>query len=142
MRPSRRRRGAYRGGGNEAIASARNRFDQARVARIVVKHRPQIADSGLQHRVADELVAPDLIQQGVLGEEGCRLPHQRAQHGEWRWSERDGLSVADQRHIRFVQLEPSKRTQTGSEKRARIESGRNASCRYRSRLPYKIPPCV
>ena len=124
-----RRCGGYRGsGGNEAIASPRNRFDQARVPGIVVKRGPQIADGGLQHRVADELVAPYLIQQCVLGEQGCRLPHERAQHGKGRWRERDGLPVADQRRVRFVQLEPVEAYPNRD--RRRRGASRSSPCRH------------
>ena len=53
------------GGGNEAIAAPRHRLDEARFAGIVVERRPQLADGGSQHRVGDELVAPNLIEQSV-----------------------------------------------------------------------------
>ena len=98
-------RGDRAGGGNEAIAAPRHGFDEARLAGIVVERRPQFADGGLQHRVADELVAPDLVEQRVLGEQRPGLPHERAQHGEWRRRERDSCSVAQQARIRLVELE-------------------------------------
>ena len=53
---------------DEAIAAARDGFDVSWLARIVDEHGPKIADCGLQHRVADVAVAPDLIEQGVLGQ--------------------------------------------------------------------------
>ena len=61
-------------GGDEAVASPRHRFDEARLAGIVVERRPQLADRGSQHRVGDELVAPDLIEQAfvVSRDPGCR----------------------------------------------------------------------
>ena len=100
-----RRSGDRTGGGNEAIPAPRHRFDETRFAGVVIERRPKLADGGSQHRVGDELVAPNLIEQSVRGEQGPGLPHERAQDREWRRRERDSRSVAQQACVRLVELE-------------------------------------
>jgi hypothetical protein len=51
-------------------------------------------------------VTPNLIEQSVRGEQGPRLPYERAQDREWRRRERDSRSVAQQACVRLVELEP------------------------------------
>ena len=83
-------RSDYRAGGrDEAVASPRYRFNEARLAGVVVERRPQLADRGSQHRVRDVLVAPYLIEQRVGGKQGPGLPHERAQHAEGRRRDSD-----------------------------------------------------
>ena len=65
-------------GGNEPIASPRHRFDEARLASIVVERCSEITDHCLQDRFADELVTPNLIEQRLLGEQRPRLPRECA----------------------------------------------------------------
>ena len=111
--PSRRsvhlcdRSGCRYGGwdGNEPIASARHRFDKAWLARIITEHRPQIADRRLENRVGDELVTPYVVQQSVLDEQRAGPSDQRTEKGEGRWRERNRLSTAEQRGVRFIEFE-------------------------------------
>ena len=51
---------------NEPITAPRHRFYETRASRIVAKNRSDVADGALQHRVADEAVTPDLVEQGML----------------------------------------------------------------------------
>jgi hypothetical protein len=44
----------------------RRRFDEARFPRIVAESRPNVADRALQDGVADEAVAPGLVEHRVL----------------------------------------------------------------------------
>ena len=98
--------GADRPGiGNKAVAAARNRFDEAGISRVVAKRGAQVADRRFQHRVADESMPPDFVEQVVLSQQGPRSPRERAQHREWRRRERDGLAFAEQPHVRLVQFE-------------------------------------
>ena len=99
-------RSDYRAGGrDEAIPSPRHRFDEARVAGIVVERRPQLADRGSQYRVGDVLVTPNLIEQCVRREQGAWLSDESAQYSEGRRRESDRGSVAQQARVCLVQLE-------------------------------------
>ena len=95
---------AYRDG-NEPITASRHRFDEAWAPRIVAEHRTDVADRALQYRVADEPVAPDLVEQGVLRQQGAGMPDESAQQAERRRRERDRASTAKQQRIRLVELE-------------------------------------
>ena len=100
------RRGRYRrDGGNEAIATPRRRFDEARTPGVITQHGPQIADRRLQHRVADELVPPDFVQQRLLGTQSSLSSDEFTQQREWFRRKRDGLPVAKQAGICFVKFE-------------------------------------
>ena len=70
------------------------------------QRRSDLADNRLQHRLADELVAPHLIEQGVLGQQCPRLSHERAEHRKRRGRDRDSLTIAQQARIRLVQVKP------------------------------------
>ena len=72
---------------------------------LVLQHRAQIADGGLQNRLGEELVAPYRFEQCVLGEQGPGLPHERAQQRERR--RRDGHipSIAQQARVELVEFE-------------------------------------
>jgi hypothetical protein len=59
---SRRRVGYRRRRRNEPIAAAGHGFYKARLPRMVVEHHPHLTDGGLQHRVAEELVAPNVVE--------------------------------------------------------------------------------
>ena len=48
-------------------------FDDARLAGAVAERRAQVADSRLQHRFGDELMAPYRVEQGVLRQQPARL---------------------------------------------------------------------
>ena len=98
-------RGTRYRGSNEPIALARHRFNEARLSRIVVKHRSKIADRSLQHRVADELVTPYLVEQCVLREQRALLPHERAQHRKWCWRKSNRFAIPQQACIRFIEFE-------------------------------------
>ena len=74
---------------DEAVAAPRHGFDEARLARVVAERGAQVADGGLQHRFADELVAPHGVEQRVLRQQRTRLARQRAQQVEGRRRERD-----------------------------------------------------
>jgi hypothetical protein len=71
---------------------------------MVSEHSPNLADGGLQYRVADELVAPNFVKQRVLGEQGAGSSCERAEQREWPWRDSDGPSVAQQEGIRLVQF--------------------------------------
>ena len=58
---------------DEPVASSGDCFDEARLAGIVVEQGSKLADDGLQHCIAHELVAPDLVQQCILAEQRPRL---------------------------------------------------------------------
>ena len=83
------------GDGNEAIPPPRYRFDEARLAGVIIERHPKLADRGSQYRVGNELVAPNFIEQSVRSEQGAGLPHERAQDREGRRSERDGRTVTE-----------------------------------------------
>ena len=97
-----RARGRHR---DEAIAAPRHGLDETRLARAVAERRAQVADGGLQHRLADELVTPHRIEQRILGQQRARLARQRAQQVEGRGRERDGFALAQQPGVRLVELE-------------------------------------
>ena len=52
-----------------------------------------------------ELVAPHVVEQRVLGEQGSGLPRERAQQTERARCKSDGLAIAQQKRVRFVQFE-------------------------------------
>ena len=74
--------------GDEAITAARYRLDVARLLRVVAERRSHFADRRLEHRVGDEPMSPDGVEQGVLRHEPARRARERAQHGERLWRER------------------------------------------------------
>ena len=82
------------------------RLDEARLARVLAERGSQDVDRGLPHRLADELVPPHLIEQGVLREQRRRVPCEHAQRGERLGRQRDRLVITQQRRVRLVQLEP------------------------------------
>src|SRR5271157_4614355 len=84
---------------NEAIAPPRYRLDVARLFWVVVERRTHLADSGLKHRVADELMAPYVVKQGVLREQRAGPPSERTEHPKRLWREGDSLSIAQQEGI-------------------------------------------
>jgi hypothetical protein len=73
--------------GDEAVSTPRHGLDEPWLASIVIEGRAQFADGRAQHGVAHELVAPDLVQKLVRGEQRSALAHKGAQHGEWRRGE-------------------------------------------------------
>jgi hypothetical protein len=95
---------ASRRGRDEPITATRDRFYVPWLARIVVEHGAKIADGALQHRIADEPVTPDLIEQGVLGQQRARLPDERTQQSERCRCNRRRTSVAKQERVRLVEL--------------------------------------
>ena len=82
-----RRGDDFVGLGDEAISTPRHRLDEPRLASIVIERRAQLADGRAQHGVADELVAPDLVQERIRGEQRSAFAHKGAQDGEWRRGE-------------------------------------------------------
>ncbi len=64
---------------DEAVAPAWHCLDEARLTWIVAERDPDVADRAFQDRVADEAMAPDGIEQGVLGQEGAGLTSECAQ---------------------------------------------------------------
>ena len=100
-RRCRRRGGRHR---DEAVAAPRYGFDETRLAGVVCERYAQVADGGLQHRVADELVAPHRVEQRVLRQQRARLARQRAQQVEGSGRERDSLPIAQQAGIRLVEF--------------------------------------
>jgi len=62
-----------RGFSDEAVSFSRNRFDQARTSRIVIECGAQIADRRFQHRFADKLMSPDIVEQHLFREQGGGL---------------------------------------------------------------------
>ena len=91
--------------GDKPITSARHCFDKPRLARIIIEHRPQIADRRLENRVADVLVTPNLVEQGVLAEQHPGPSGQRAEKGEGRRRQCNGPSAAEQGGVCFIELE-------------------------------------
>jgi hypothetical protein len=92
-------------GGHETVAPARDGLDEARLARVVTQRGAQLADGGLEHRVADPAVAPDGIEQRVLGDQLARLARQGAQHAESLGWQGHGPPGLRQPGLRLVQLE-------------------------------------
>ena len=82
------------GSGDEAIAAARYRLDVARLLRVVAERRPHFADRRLEHRVGDEPMAPDGVEQLVLRHQLAGLARQCAEHGERLRRERYGFAGA------------------------------------------------
>ena len=72
---------------------------------LIAEQSPQIADHRFQYRLGDELVAPNLIQQGFLCQQLARSASQGAEHREWCRRERNGFAIAQQASIRLVELE-------------------------------------
>ena len=72
---------ARRRGGDESVAAPGYRLDEARLPGVVAEHAAQLADSPLEYRVADETVAPHLIQKHVRGEQRAPPAHKGTQHG-------------------------------------------------------------
>src|SRR5262249_55574776 len=68
-------------------------------------HGAQVADRRLQDRFADELVAPYVIEQLVLGQQRAGSSRQRAEQPEGPRRESDRDSIARQPCIRLVELE-------------------------------------
>jgi hypothetical protein len=89
-------------------ATPRRRFDVARLPGIVLQNPPELPDHSLQDRFADELVAPDSIQQGALRHEHLWLAGQRTQHLERLGRQRYRLSAAGKACIGFIELERAK----------------------------------
>ncbi len=69
---------------------------------MVSEHLPDLADGGLQYRVADELVAPNFVKQRVLREQGSGSSCERAEQREWPWRDCNGLSIVQQEGIRLI----------------------------------------
>ena len=90
---------------NEPITASRHRLYETGAPRIVTENRSDVADRALQHRVADETVAPDLVEQGVLGQQRAGMPSESAQQAERRRRKRDRTPAAKQQRIRLVELE-------------------------------------
>ena len=90
---------------NEPIATPRDCFNVSRLARVVRKDAPQVADGGLEHRVAHKAVTPDLVQQRVLAQERTRVADERAQESEGSRRQVDCLPGAPQHRIGLVELE-------------------------------------
>ena len=90
---------------DEPITATRHRFYEAWAPRIVAKNRSDVADRALQHRVADEAVAPDLVEQRVLRQQRAGMANESAEQAERRRRERDRATAAQQQRIRLVELE-------------------------------------
>src|SRR5215467_2964676 len=103
-RSSRRGRCYRSGRGDEAIAAARDRFDETWMPGIVVERGPQVADRRFQHRIADELVAPYFVEQLMLGEQRPGLPYKGAEQRKWGWRQSDRLPIALQARVHLVQF--------------------------------------
>ena len=103
---SRALRGRAGGSGDEAIAAPRYGLDVARLFRVVVERRTHFADRRLEHRLGHEPMAPDGVEQGVLGHQRARRARQRAEHGERLRGEGYGLAGARQPCFGFIQFEP------------------------------------
>ena len=82
--------------GDEPITPAWDGFYEARLLRIVVENHPDIADGAFQHRVADEAVAPDLIEQGVLRQQCAGMTGESTQQSEGRRRKRERAAAAKQ----------------------------------------------
>ena len=101
------RRRANRGG-DEAIAPTRYRLDVARLFRVVVERRTHFADGRLEHRLGDEAMTPDEVEQRVLRHQAAGGACQCAKHCERLRREIDGLSIAQQEGIGLVEFEWAK----------------------------------
>src|SRR4029453_8008135 len=98
------RRRANRGS-DEAIAAPRYRLDAARLFRVVAERRTHFADGRLEHRVGDEAMTPDKIEQRVLRHQDAGAARQCAKHFERLRRESYGFSVARQPCLSLIQLE-------------------------------------
>jgi hypothetical protein len=89
--------------------------DETRFAGIVVERRPQLADRGSQYRVGHELVAPNLIEQSVRGEQGpgCRTSAHRTANGVG--ASDTAVPSRSKRAFASSSSNRSKRTRTGFE---------------------------
>ncbi len=90
---------------DEPIALAGDGLDEARLARVVAERHAKLADGGLEHRLADELVTPDRVEQRLFRHQGAGLPGQGAQDAERRRGERYRLPAAHQPGVGFVEFE-------------------------------------
>ena len=133
-----RRREDFRGEGglrdlaqsaDEAIAAARHRLDVARLLGVVLQRGAQVADGRLQHRFADELVAPHVVEQGALRDERVRGACQGAKKSKRLRREVQRLAAIDEARLGFVDLEPVKPDSQ------RCRRGRRARCHGRPRVP-------
>src|SRR4029453_9434611 len=93
-------RGSY-----EAIAAPRYRLDVARLFRVVAERRTHFPDGRLVHRVGDEAMTPDKVQQRVLRHQATGAARQCAKHFERLRRERYGFSVARQPCLSLIKLE-------------------------------------
>jgi hypothetical protein len=100
-----RRGDAFDGLRDEAVPTPRHGLDETRLASVVAERRAQLADGRAQYGVADELVAPDLVEQGIRGQQRSAFAHEGAQDGEWRRGKRDGVALAHQAGVRLVEIE-------------------------------------
>src|SRR5258706_11498660 len=91
--------------GDEAVTAARSGFDVARLLRIVRQRVAQLADDGLQHRLADVLVSPHRVEQSTLRHQLPGLAGERTQHGERFRRERHRPADPRETRVRLVQLE-------------------------------------
>ena len=97
--------GIVRNRRNEPVAAPRRRLDVARLARVVAQRLAQLVHHVLQRRFVDVAVAPHRIEQRVLGYQLARAARQLAQHLEGARRHVDGLAVAAQQSLRFVDAE-------------------------------------
>ena len=97
--------GLRNGPRDEPIPSARDRFDETRIPRIVPQRRADVADRAFQHGIADETMAPHDIEKGMLGQHRPGLSGERAQEFEWRRCERNRGTAAKQPHVPLIEFE-------------------------------------
>ena len=110
---------------DEPIAAARHRLDVARLLGVVLQRGAQIADRRLQHRLADELVAPHVVEQRALGDERVRCAGQGTKKGKRLGREVHRLAAIDEARLGFIDLEA---VEPDSERRRNGRRARRHGC--------------
>lgn len=93
------------GRSDEAIAPAVYGLDVTRLLRVVLQRGAHVADRRLEHGLADEPMAPYLVEQGALGDERLWPPRECAEDRERLGREDDLFAGARESCLGLIDLE-------------------------------------
>ena len=81
---------------DEPVAPPVGGLDELRRVRVVAERAPHVANGALQHRLADEDVRPDGVEQFLFGDEAAGARGEVFEQRERLWRERDGRGAAQE----------------------------------------------
>jgi hypothetical protein len=140
MLSERARSAALRHRCDEAVATTEHRLDHGLLLPVVAHRPPGVLDLGRQRRLADEAIAPHVVEQLLLRDDAITMYDEIGQHIDDERLELDDLAVAGQLVAFWIQLEPGPGVPHGPAELAGVSSihmsglakRRNPHCSYRT----------